>query len=108
MKSNPICDRHRRISEGFDSATAGGSKYVLCNLKYIDNYYTVKCQWKVWIVESWEKPQSKGYVTSGTQNFSLSHARVIVEKDHLHYNKVIYSASQRRVPVLQWVLLLDL
>ena len=22
---------------------------------------------------------------SGTQNFSLSHARVIVEKDHLHY-----------------------
>lgn len=79
MKSNPICDLHRRISEGFDSATAGGSKYVLCNLKYIDNYYTVKCQWKVWIVESWEKPQSKGYVTYVTNTirlFTLRHSGV--------------------------------
>ena len=32
---------------------------------------------------------------SGTQNFSLSHARVIVEKDHLHYLNISYFDCQK-------------
>ena len=35
---------------------------------------------------------------SGTQNFSLSHARVIVEKDHLHYSSP--SLKKKNLPSL--------
>lgn len=37
MKSNPICDLHHRIAEGFDNATGEDNKYALCNLKDIHN-----------------------------------------------------------------------